>query len=306
MSGLKILKAGPLTLVQDSGRKNQMHSGISQGGACDTHAFFWANHLLSNEKNSAALEITFGPFEAEFLQASLISISGADLNCTINNKPVNNWSSHKIQAGDVIRMSPGNNGIRAYLGIKGGLQTKHYFGSRSEIPRENLFPLQTTRGAVLPFNETNPEKYRLTFTPERFLPDYRDELSLRILPAYQYEQFDQEALIRFVNHHYCISKSSDRMGYRLSGEEISWGHGNIISEGIALGSVQIPPDGQPIVLLNDRQSVGGYPKIGCVCQKDCAQLSQRQTGQKIYFEFVDIDSLTPAQGNANYLHPVYY
>jgi len=306
MSGLKIIKAGPLSLLQDWGRTGQQHLGISQGGACDPHAYFWSNHLLSNKDNSAALEITFGPFAAEFHENTLISICGADLNARINGKSVKNWCTHKVNAGDSLMMSPGNNGIRAYLGVKSGFATQKNFGSRSEVPREKLFKPQVVAGAILKYTAQDITSLGITFTPERFIPDYRADLTLRVLPAYQHQLFEEQAINTLKNNQYIISKSSDRMGYRLAGENIVWGHENIISEGIALGSIQVPPDGQPIVLLNDRQSVGGYPKIGCVCKKDCAQLSQRQGGQKIDFQYVQLDSLSPTRGNTNYLHPLYY
>lgn len=286
MHGLKILKPGPLTLVQDRGRKGFQHFGLAQGGAIDPYARFQANRLLGNAEDAACLEITLGPFTAEFQAATMIAISGADLHCSINDIPVPNWQSHRVKAGDVIHFRPGNHGLRAYLAVAGGFQTHILFGSRSEVPREKLAPLQVQENAVLPYAHINPAIRRITAIPERLIPDYNDYLVLHIFPAYQHALFSEDARATFCAREFSISSNSDRMGYRLDGESVAWQHGAIISEGIALGSVQIPPDGQPIVLLNDRQTLGGYPKIGCVLAEDCAQLAQRRPGQKVQFEFI--------------------
>lgn len=286
MSGLRILKPGPLTLVQDKGRKHFQHFGLAQGGAVDPYARFWANYLLGNAEDAACLEITLGPFTAEFQTATMIAICGADLHCSINDIPVPNWQTHRVKASDVIHFRPGTHGVRAYLAVVGGLQTPLMFNSRCEVAREKLAPLHTKENAILPYTSINPASKKITATPERFIPDYNDYLVLHTFPTYQHSRFSQEALTQFCNSEFSIHANSDRMGYRLEGAALAWLHGAINSEGIALGSVQIPPDGQPIVLLNDRQTIGGYPKIGCVLAEDCAQLAQRRPGQKVQFEFV--------------------
>lgn len=286
MSGLKILKPGPLTLVQDRGRKGYQHFGLAQGGAADPYARYWANRLLGNQADAACLEITLGPFAAEFTAATVIAITGADLQYSLNEHPLRNWQSHRVNKGDVLQCRPGNKGLRTYLAVTEGFQTEILFGSRSEVPREKLTNLQVQENAVLPYKCCDPNSRGMTATPTRFIPNYSEDLLLRTFATYQYSLFPEETRRTFCASVFTISANSDRMGYRLEGEPLAWPHGAIISEGIAPGSVQIPPDGQPIVLLNDRQTIGGYPKIGCVRAFDCGQLAQRRPGQKVRFEFV--------------------
>ncbi len=292
--GLRILKPGPLTLIQDKGRRHFQDEGLAQSGACDMHAYCWANHLLSNDKNNACLEITLGPFIAEFQKSTIIAICGADLNCNINNIPVPNWQSHRINKGDVIDLRPGNNGLRAYIAVDGGFKSERYFSSRSEVRREQLFAPQVSENAIIAYQEVDPSKRRITSTPIDYIPDYKHTLALRTFPSYQHTKFSEHAREILFSSEYVISAQADRMGYRLQGKEVAWTQGNIISEGTALGSIQIPPDGQPIVLLNDRQTIGGYPKIGCVSLYDCAQLSQRRPGQKVTFSIAEENTFQPS------------
>ncbi len=300
--GLKIIRSGPLSLLQDLGRRNGQHLGFSEGGACDGHAFFWANYLLGNSNGCAALEITLGPFEAVFQKDTMIAICGADLTTTINNEPLACWSSAKVVAGDVFRCSPGNNGLRSYLAIANGFIAKKQFSSYSEVAREHFFPRQVFDGAIVTYDGVNQKHYRITSVPEKYRPNYKSHLVLRVIPSYQFNEFACEAVRLFFQSNYIITQNSDRMGYRLKGEEVNWSGAGILSEGIAFGSVQVPPDGQPIVLLNDRQTIGGYPKLGCVCKKDCYQLAQRQANQKVSFKLASNEYFEHATFNDFHPH----
>ncbi len=282
----RVLNPGPLSLMQCSGRRGMQHLGLAEGGACDNYAFSWANELLGNAPECAVIEVTLGPFEAEVSGATVVAICGAEVNITINKKAVSNWSSYVLVAGDRIRIAPNNNGLRSYIAVKNGFQTPKQFGFRSEVSKESLFPRIVSAGALLPFEPFLCGEWLNKSMPWRFTPDYKAELVLRVFPSYQHSGFTDTSLQAFTEAEYCITSSCDRMGYRLSGKSIEWQGGGILSEGIAFGSVQIPPDGQPIVLLNDRQTIGGYPKIGCVLREDCHQLAQRQAGQKVRFEFL--------------------
>lgn len=292
MASLKIIRPGPLSLIQDKGRTNHQHLGLAQGGAADGYAFFWVNYLLDNNPNAATIEITLGPFGVQFNDDTVIAIAGAEMNCTLNDKVISNWQTHRIQTGDILTFNRASEGLRTYLGVRGGLQTTELFASRSMVLREK-FP--GFHGAALQkeIDLQFPQLTTLTTSttwinrsvPWRYLPDYQNELTLQIIPSYQFSDFDQAARDLIESSRYTISSQSDRMGYRLSGSAIEWQRGDIVSEGIAYGSVQIPPNGQPIVLLNDRQTIGGYPKIGCVTRQDCYQLAQRRPGQTVRFKF---------------------
>lgn len=287
MSKLIIRQAGPLSLIQDMGRTRHQHLGLTQGGAADGYTFFWSNYLLGNHANAAVIEITLGPFEAQFSDDTVISVSGAEMGCTIDEKPVANWSTHRVAAGDIVRFNRAREGLRGYLGIHGGMQTPKRFGSRSMVLREKLSGFHAQ-----PLNKSSVVEYTPNplvscwinkSVPWHYVPDYQNELELRIIPGYQFRDFSDDAIKTLTLNSYRISPQSSRMGYRLQGETVEWRNGNIISEGIAYGSVQIPPDGQPIVLLNDRQTIGGYPKVGCIRRGDCYQLAQRKPGDHVVF-----------------------
>ena len=286
---LTIANCGLMTLVQDSGRTHFQHLGLAQGGAADGYAFFWANYLLSNPPSTAVLEITLGPFEAQFSDDTVIAICGAEQDCTINNSFAANWSTHRIKAGDRIKFRRAREGLRGYLAIKGGWQTPQLLGSRSVVLREKFsgfFGRPIQKKETLPYkSETTISKWINKSVPSNYIPSFQNPLPLRVIPGFQYRAFSEEARRQMTSNSYSVRPDSNRMGYRLQGKAVAWEQGNIISEGIAYGSVQIPPDGQPIVLLNDRQTIGGYPKIGCVRRQDCYQLAQRRPGQKVIFEF---------------------
>lgn len=289
MRALLIDRPGILALVQDRGRRGVQHAGLTEGGAADLHAYYWANKLLANDPYAACVEILVGQFAATFMEDAVIAVTGADQGFSINGQTAANWCTHKIKAGDQIRFQQAAVGLRAYLSVAGGWQTPEVFASRSVVVREGLGgvnggPLKA--GDQLPF--LPPPKWLHRQVCKEFIPDYRAPLSLKVVPGYQYHQFDARQRQRLVSEVYQISNQIDRMGYRLHGPPIAPPTQGVVSEGIALGAVQVPGDGQPIVLLQDRQTIGGYPKLGCVTSLSCSQLSQRGAGVQVRFEWVDV------------------
>lgn len=291
--GFEVIRPGFLTLLQDFGRYGQQHLGMASGGPLDEHAFLWANRLLDNHYNSATLEITLGQVQLRAVQATLIAIAGADLDARINNHPIESWRSYWIEAGDILRFTGARQGVRAYLAVSGGFDAPLQHGSCATVVREGCGGLygdgrRLEAGDLLPSRRQAPlARGPLRQVPPRYVPDYRAPLCLRLMPAYQYDQFDAAQLERFFSQEYQVSPLSDRMGYRLAGPAIKSCLDGIISEGIAYGAVQVPGDGQPIVLLKDRQTIGGYPKIGCVASLDAAKLAQRAPGAVIRFSLAD-------------------
>ncbi|WP_240753930.1 biotin-dependent carboxyltransferase family protein [Natronospirillum operosum] len=292
MNNLRIITPGWFTIIQDRGRKGAQRAGLTEGGAADEHAYLWANKLLDNPMNAACLEVLMGNFEAVLSADALLSVTGADLEFSINGQPAENWSTHPVQAGDRIEFRRPLNGLRAYLGVAGGWLTPELFSSRSVVTREGLGGLDggpLREHDELPFGPQQAT-FRRQLAP-RYIPDYSSPLTLRLVPCYQHDLFSPQDRRRFSSEEYRISQRIDRMGYRLEGPVITPEVGGIISEGIALGAVQVPRDGQPIVLLRDRQTIGGYPKIGCVSSLGCSQLAQRGPGAPIQFEFVTLESV---------------
>ena len=292
MANLHIIKPGWQSTIQDLGRQGYFRSGLSEGGALDEIAFRWANALLKNPANAACIEILMGDFEAEFNAATTISITGADLSCTLNGKAVANWQSLSVHKGDRIRFNAPASGLRAYLAVTGGWQTPVQFGSRSTVLREKLGGIDGGKlktGQQLAYvGDVNAPTRQLDAL---WIPDYAQELKLKMLPSYQYEQFSVASKRRFFTSEYIVSQRIDRMGYRLEGAEVKAQSQQLISEGIAMGAIQVPPDGQPIVLLKDRQTIGGYPKLGCVASLDCSLLSQQAPGKRVRFELSDVATL---------------
>lgn len=290
MSELIVRQPGWQSTIQDAGRSGYFRQGLSEGGALDEHAYRWANKLLENDANAACIEILLGNFEAEIGADTIIAITGADIPLTLNGQALDLWCSHRVQRGDVIRFDQARSGLRAYLGVAGGWQTPTHFGSRSVVMREQLGGLdggplkKGDRLACIPVTGQ-----ALRCVPRAHRPDYLKPLTVKVIPGYQYNQFSVLARRTFETADYKISNDINRMGYKLSGPAVAAQSRKLASEGIAYGAIQIPPDGQPIVLLKDRQTIGGYPKIGCVASLDCARLSQCSPGSLVNFEFTDVD-----------------
>ncbi|WED24385.1 biotin-dependent carboxyltransferase family protein [Vibrio sp. JC009] len=288
MGLVQVIKPGQLSLIQDFGRYGIGPLGVTQGGPVDEYAYCWANHLLGNPPNCTSLEITLGQAEFVFTENCMAAICGGDLQAKLDGKPVTNWSSFYIKKDQVLRFGLPVNGLRAYLAVLGGFNVTPTLGSTATVTREQLGGLNQNgeplaSGDVIPFNsgiQTQLKPKQITF---RFKPDYNLPLKLRVIESYQSHEFSKEAKRAFYRQPYHVSQSSDRMGYRLEGVPVSPPSGGMISEGIALGSIQIPPDGQPIILLNDRQTLGGYPKIGVLARIDHPRIAQAKPGHEVKF-----------------------
>ncbi|PML81891.1 biotin-dependent carboxyltransferase family protein [Enterovibrio norvegicus] len=286
-----VINPGMLTLIEDSGRQGFQHLGITTGGPMDEHAFYWANRLLGNSPDASQLEITFGQLQLVANAAISVAITGADLAARLNDKPIQPWCTYALKKGDTLAFGAPVNGLRAYLAVVGGFQVEEKLGSASTVKREQLGGLSGNgdplkKGDVLHFTpHAEPIVQR---APKWTIPDYNAPLELGVMPAYQNASFSHDEQMTFFTNNYEVSQNIDRMGYRLSGTPIKSRLDGIISEGIAFGAIQIPNDGQPIVLMKDRQTIGGYPKIGCLSSLGAGQLSQRQPGQIVTFTSMDV------------------
>ncbi len=190
----------------------------------------------------------------------------------------------RCHAGDIIRVGFATSGCRSYLGVAAGFAIEPSFGSTATVVREHIGGLRGERlqvGDQLPCaTVTACKRYYLG---ERDRPRYQNTLTVRVIPGYQQRHFSRAAQRRFFGSTFHVSERCDRMGYRLEGPAIACDIDGILSEGICFGAIQIPPDGQPIVLLNDRQTIGGYPKIGAALSLDAARLSQLVPGCSVHF-----------------------
>ncbi|EME3980758.1 biotin-dependent carboxyltransferase family protein [Vibrio alginolyticus] len=283
---LRILTAGPLSLLQDLGRFGHQAIGVSTGGPMDEHAFLWSNRLLGNDRNAAQIEIAMGQFSCEFYAETTIALTGADMAATLNGQPIAFWQSYPVRQGDQLALRGARSGMRAYLAIQGGFKVPTPLNSCATVIRDELGGLQGVGEKLnskdyIRYSASQPMATKQVLP--QFIPQYSQQVTLEVIPGYQYDLFTPEQRQRFFNASYTLTPQMDRMGCRLSGEPIECQRRNLISEGIALGAIQIPADGQPIVLLRDRQTIGGYPKIGCVTAKGLSQLAQCQPGAEIRF-----------------------
>lgn len=283
---LTVKQAGPLALVQDLGRFGVGHLGFTQGGAADWIAFRWANWLLGNAPDSAALEIVMGGnLTLETNSEVRLALTGADLAATLDGKPLAPNLSFKLQPGQSLVFRQPRKGLRAYLAFPGGLHAPEVLGSRACTAREQVGglhedgkPLQV--GDCLTWKGTAPAVRRIPEHHDLSMPD--SGCHLPIVLGSQIASFSGRGLFRAFNQPWKVDNRADRMGIRLTGQPLLSTQGGIISEGIPLGAVQIPPDGQPIVLMNDRQTIGGYPRLGALTPIACTTLAQCLPGTEVW------------------------
>jgi biotin-dependent carboxylase-like uncharacterized protein len=290
ISAFEVSKPGIHSLIQDLGRFGYQHLGITPGGPADLHAYLWANKILGNHSNMASIEVHYGLMTLTVLVNTKIAICGAEFGVTINDKPAFNWQTHHVKSGDIIQYAGAKTGKCGYLAILGGLQTEKNHQSRSTVIRDELSQITSTplyQGQCLPI--TRCAKIAATkwqtevAVPRHYIPNYSTPLTLGLLPCYQWSFLTSKQQHQLLSNKYQVSTQADRMGYQLLGDVITDLPTTLASEGISLGSVQLPANGQPIILLQDRQTIGGYPKAGVISAIDCSQLSQRQQGAEIIF-----------------------
>lgn len=288
--GFKVLNAGILTLVQDKGRFGYNALGVTTSGVMDEYAYYYANKLLDNDLNENCLEILFTGLTLQASHDCTISITGADLSLCINENYYKPWQSITIKAGDILKFNKSIVGQRAYLSVKGGFIINKAFNSVSTTLKEGLGGIEgraIKKEDVLQYNSS------LNAVPKRlkkeFCPNYDEPVILRVVLGYQEETFSKEEKEKFFTKEFAVSNDNNRMAIKLKGESILSSIEGIISEGISFGAIQIPKDGQPIVLLKERQTIGGYPKIGSVLSIDCFKLSQVKPNSCVRFEEISLE-----------------
>ncbi len=287
---VKIINPGILSLLQDAGRFGQHQIGLTSGGPMDPQAFHWANRLCGNTPGATAIEVSVGGFKMQAQTSTRIAVTGGELPVTINGNTAERWRSYPIHNGDTIELGYSQKGCRAYLAVSGGFHIEPEFGSSATVVREGIGGIEGSAlkaGTIIDCDEDqNPQQWRV---PDSERPQYCRHVTLRVIPGYQDDTFDRIQQRLFFHNTFEVSDRCDRMGYRLTGPKIHSSIDGILSEGICLGAIQVPADGQPIVLMNDRQTIGGYPKIGSVLSLDLAKLAQLLPGDKVSFAAITID-----------------
>ena len=286
---------GILTTVQDEGRFGDQQFGVSPAGPMDTQSFYLANILAGNRRSEGLLEMTFSGPTLKFQKDNIIAVTGASMSPCVNGEPVPMYQAVLVRAGDTLSfgMTDGS-GSRGYLAFAGGLDVPLVMGSKATLMRNNLGGIEgrkLKKGDAIGFASPKTELPNMPLrrlAPERFPTG---ELTLRVVAGPQDTDFSEEELKRFFWYSAKITNEFDRMGCRLEREEPlkHIGDGNIITDGIAFGSIQVPSNGQPIIMLADRQSTGGYSKIGTVISVDLPKLTQGVPGMRVRFVRVGIE-----------------
>lgn len=292
MTKIKIIKPGLFTTIQDKGRWGYQRFGIPVAGAMDDFAFRVANILVGNDEYSAVLENTFLGPEIIFYCNEIISITGADMGPKINGESISMWTSVLVKKGDILSFSGFVSGLRSYIAFSRGLNVPEIMGSRSTFTRGKLGGYH---GRTLSSGDEielgNRELSSLgSYLPQRFIPIYKDESIIRVIMGPQDDYFSDEAMETFLNSNYTITSEADRMGYRLNGPKLIHKEGaDIISDGIAFGSIQVPGHGSPIIMMADRPTTGGYTKIATVITPDLPILAQMSPGKSIKFSCISLE-----------------
>jgi len=314
---IEILKCGPLTTVQDAGRFGYRHLGVVQSGVMDSIAQQQANLLLENPLNAAVLEISLGPLHIKFHHACAIVLMGADFRATLKSADqvctLMPGYIHRIPAGSVLKLAqPSLPGMRAYLAVRGGVEVPEILGSRStDITAgfggfsgrvlqagDRLQVGADISATAMPAESTAASPHdRPADSPAQGKAQSRHGVRplapgsvLRALRGPDYQSFSPQACTSFWQSEWRVSPQSNRMGLRLSGKALRLHTSREFSSGgVMPGVVQVPPDGQPIVLGTDAQTIGGYPRIACVISADLWQLAYMPPGGKMLFQEVSLE-----------------
>lgn len=285
MSGLRVVRAGPLTLLQDGGRPGWLHQGIAASGPLDAKAAGWANRLLGNRWGSPLLEVTLGGLELACEVDTWLAVTGAELSISLDGRPLPNWSRFAVRAGQQLQLGYARTGQRSYLAVAGGFSAEPLLGSVSCHRGAGLGGLHgggepLLAGEVLACQPAvRPGAARV---PWPFIPDYRAPALLRVITGGDAGDFSEESLEAFFSQDWQLAGDSDRMGARLQGAPIS---PPLRRQSIPLtrGAIQVPPDGRPIILQADHPSMGGYALLGWLHPLDLFRLAQCPAGHPLRF-----------------------
>ncbi len=288
--GIHVLRPGLLTTVQDLGRPGYQRYGVSVSGAMDRRALLIGNRLVGNPDEAAGLECTIQGPELRFEEAAVIAVTGGDLSPVLNGEAVPVWKAVEVQAGGVLAIGRRRSGARTYVAVAGGIDVPAVLGSRATHLRSRTGgaagqPL--TRGQTLDIGRRNRSPVIPRCAPPAIIPPYHTTPTLRLVRGPQFARLSPQAAATLTSRRFAIAPESDRMGYRLVGARIvidSVTH--TISDASPPGSVQVPPDGRPILLMADHQTTGGYPIVGVVCSLDLSLAAQLMPGDHLGFAFI--------------------
>ncbi len=308
---IDVMRAGVLSSVQDLGRAGYRHLGVAKAGALDTLALEVGNRLVGNGAHAAAIEVTVGPIALRFARATRIAITGAQFSAVLGGEPVHTWWSLPVRAGDELLLQGPARGMRAYVCVRGGIDVVPVLGSRSTDLAARFGGLGGRKlrdGDRLPIGQSDPVRPKAAEVdapafgvkaPQwcRFAQAAREPMrrgkhaagaergeAIRALRGPEYDSFSEAARSALWSDEWRVTPNSNRMGYRLEGTALEREHhAELLSHAVLPGTIQVPGNGQPIVLMSDAHTTGGYPRIGVVIAADLWKLAQVRLGTGVRF-----------------------
>lgn len=288
---IEVLSGGLFTTIQDSGRFDFQEFGMPISGALDNDALFFANWLVGNNKNEAVIEITLTGPKLKFHEDAYIGLTGANMSPKINGVPVEMNETIHVQKEDVLEFGLLLFGCRTYISVAGGIPVEKKMNSRSTYFYAQIGGVSGTalkKGDFIPLIAKSDVFIKRV--PKEFQLKYASLLVVRVIEGIENAFFTEESLKFFYQNEYTITANSNRMGYKLKGEKLNLKRSfEMLSSGIVEGTIQVPQNGQPIVLLADSQTTGGYPRIANVISVDIPFLAQQKPGDKIRFRKVSLE-----------------
>ncbi|POM22679.1 KipI antagonist [Actinomadura rubteroloni] len=285
MSGLVVLRAGPLATVQDLGRAGLAHLGVPGSGAADVPALRLANRLVGNPEGAAGLELTFGGAALRPEGAVWAVVTGAPAPVAVDGRQQGMNAPFRVPAGATLEVGAPVRGVRTYVAVRGGLTPDAVLGSRSADLLSGLGPRPLTAGDVVPFGRADGlDPIAVDLAPVPTLPETPE---LRVRPGPRDDWFASDALATLTGAPYAVTDASNRVGVRLDGPVLARARdGELPSEGMVTGALQVPPDGLPILFLADHPTTGGYPVLAVVAAADVPLAAQLRPGQNVRFRAV--------------------
>ena len=285
---IRVRAPGPLTTVQDLGRPGLAHLGVPTAGAADRRAFGLANRLVGNPAGAAALEVTLAGPELEWERGGWVALTGGRVEASLDGRPVPMDVAVRVEAGQVLAVGTVTSGLRAYLAVRGGIDVPEVLGSRSTDTLAGIGPPPLEEGASLPLGDLAQGDPFLQVAPT---PALDPEPVLAAVPGPRDDLFTAGALRTLVGAAWTVSSDSDRTGIRLDGPELERRRKvELASEGMAEGSLQVPPDGHPILFLANHPTTGGYPVIAVVAGRDLPLAAQARPGTRLRFRLVPVEA----------------
>lgn len=309
---ITVVEPGPYSTIQDVGRDGHYAMGLPPSGALDRYSHHCANLLVGNASGAATIEITMIGPTLEISEPSVVAVTGGDAEVTIDGHPVENWTAHAVGRGQVVRIGVVRSGARAYLAIRGGIDSEPFLGSRSTYVNARIGGVTgeaLRRGDVLPVGDETRGPVRVGASIDaRLRTRSSGSQSIRVVEGLCNHRFTSSSLHEFFSSPFTVTSVSDRTGYRLAGPGLEFvdrdqpfGAGenpsNVVDLGYPVGSIQAPNGDQAICLLRDAVTGGGYATLGTVISADIDVLAQMKAPDQILFESIDIETAIRARAD---------